>query len=165
MIRRPPRSTLFPYTTLFQSVRGCWGNQRPDFVSTSTKYTTQFSCFRKWSLEVSPEHNYEEFYRGAEFGDYLEDFAAHFHLKERIRFGVEVQQLTWTTDSWSLLLTENGQERRLTFDAVFLCTGLVNQKAPLVPLTIPATEKYEGICNARAVVVGGGESAADVANY
>ena len=29
-----------------QSIRGCWGNQRPDFVSTSTKYTTQFSCFR-----------------------------------------------------------------------------------------------------------------------
>jgi hypothetical protein len=148
-----------------QSVRGCWGNQRPDFVSTSTKYTTQFSCFRKWSLEVSPEHNYEEFYRGAEFGDYLEEFAAHFHLKERIRFGVEVQQVTWTTDSWSLLLTENGQEKRLTFDAVFLCTGLVNQKAPMVPPTIPATEKYEGICNARVVVVGGGESAADVANY
>src|SRR2546426_6395551 len=23
MIRRPPRSTLFPYTTLFRSVRGC----------------------------------------------------------------------------------------------------------------------------------------------
>src|SRR3712207_7679214 len=24
MIRRPPRSTLFPYTTLFRSVRACW---------------------------------------------------------------------------------------------------------------------------------------------
>src|SRR5256885_12730924 len=24
MIRRPPRSTLFPYTTLFRSVRGQW---------------------------------------------------------------------------------------------------------------------------------------------
>src|SRR5437899_7480130 len=24
MIRRPPRSTLFPYTTLFRSVRGTW---------------------------------------------------------------------------------------------------------------------------------------------
>src|SRR5256885_16115267 len=24
MIRRPPRSTLFPYTTLFRSIRGCW---------------------------------------------------------------------------------------------------------------------------------------------
>src|SRR2546430_10474027 len=26
MIRRPPRSTLFPYTTLFRSVGQCWRN-------------------------------------------------------------------------------------------------------------------------------------------
>src|SRR2546421_6092453 len=25
MIRRPPRSTLFPYTTLFRSLLFCWG--------------------------------------------------------------------------------------------------------------------------------------------
>src|SRR3712207_7781951 len=29
MIRRPPRSTLFPYTTLFRSVRGRAGHGRP----------------------------------------------------------------------------------------------------------------------------------------
>src|SRR5688572_31326408 len=29
MIRRPPRSTLFPYTTLFRSVRGQEGVLRP----------------------------------------------------------------------------------------------------------------------------------------
>src|SRR6476620_12125941 len=30
MIRRPPRSTLFPYTTLFRSARWCWpGCRRP----------------------------------------------------------------------------------------------------------------------------------------
>ena len=40
------------------SVRGVWGDQRADFVSTSTKYTTQFSCFRKYSAEVMPERNY-----------------------------------------------------------------------------------------------------------
>src|SRR3712207_8724918 len=28
MIRRPPRSTLFPYTTLFRSGRGLWGGCR-----------------------------------------------------------------------------------------------------------------------------------------
>ena len=73
------------------SVRGCWGDQRPDFVSTSTKYTTQFSCFRKWSPDAAPDQNFEEFYRGTEFGDYLEAFATHFNLKERIRFGVELR--------------------------------------------------------------------------
>src|SRR3712207_6909039 len=31
MIRRPPRSTLFPYTTLFRSVRvGALGDDQPD---------------------------------------------------------------------------------------------------------------------------------------
>src|SRR5256885_6549189 len=29
MIRRPPRSTLFPYTTLFRSLRGARGRRRP----------------------------------------------------------------------------------------------------------------------------------------
>src|SRR3712207_7810379 len=28
MIRRPPRSTLFPYTTLFRSVAGPWDRRR-----------------------------------------------------------------------------------------------------------------------------------------
>src|SRR5256885_12888999 len=28
MIRRPPRSTLFPYTTLFRSVRSLWSGPR-----------------------------------------------------------------------------------------------------------------------------------------
>src|SRR5438309_9297079 len=30
MIRRPPRSTLFPYTTLFRSLRWVGGNEDPD---------------------------------------------------------------------------------------------------------------------------------------
>src|SRR3712207_7439157 len=43
MIRRPPRSTLFPYTTLFRSVRGSLGDgprpfavMRPDRPETRT---------------------------------------------------------------------------------------------------------------------------------
>src|SRR6185436_21047736 len=37
MIRRPPRSTLFPYTTLFRSQRCCWlwTNSRPPASSPS----------------------------------------------------------------------------------------------------------------------------------
>src|SRR3712207_7454938 len=30
MIRRPPRSTLFPYTTLFRSAGGVWGGEADD---------------------------------------------------------------------------------------------------------------------------------------
>ncbi len=147
------------------SVRGCWGNQRPDFVSTSTKYTTQFSCFRKWAPVLDQKHDFAEFYRGAEFGDYLEEFAAHFNLKERIRFGVELRHLEWLEECWSLVLSENGKEERQTFDAVFLCTGFVNQKVPIGSTAISVAEDPEAIRNATVVVVGGGESAADVANY
>src|SRR2546422_7236202 len=32
MIRRPPRSTLFPYTTLFRSPRGALGERTEDVV-------------------------------------------------------------------------------------------------------------------------------------
>lgn len=147
------------------SVRGCWGDQRPDFVSTSTKYTTQFSCFRKWLPHVASAQNFEEFYRGAEFGDYLEAFAAHFNLKQCIRFGVELRHLARRDGRWTLLLAENGQEKSLTFDAVFLCTGLVNQKVPLAAPSIPIADNPETIRKATVVVIGGGESAADVANY
>src|SRR5207253_9848978 len=28
LLRPPPRSTLFPYTTLFRSLRGCWCSAR-----------------------------------------------------------------------------------------------------------------------------------------
>lgn len=147
------------------SVRGCWGDQRPDFVSTSTKYTTQFSCFRKWLPDVASEQHFEEFYRGNEFGDYLEEFATHFNLKERIRFGVELRHLEWMDDCWALRLAENGKGERMTFDAVFLCIGLASQKVPIGSTAIPIRENPEGICNATVVVVGGGESAADVANY
>jgi hypothetical protein len=68
-------------------------------------------------------------------------------------------------DCWSLQLIKNGKEEKSKFDAVFLCTGLVNQKVPFSSTIIPMTENPEGIRNATVVVVGGGESAADVANY
>src|SRR2546426_3403860 len=44
MIRRPPRSTLFPYTTLFRSVRGISSVQTPAGPN---------ACFLVWSQGVS----------------------------------------------------------------------------------------------------------------
>src|SRR5256885_13942890 len=37
MIRRPPRSTLFPYTTLFRSRRGAWLRKAVDAVEESVR--------------------------------------------------------------------------------------------------------------------------------
>src|SRR5258705_12587649 len=40
MIRRPPRSTLFPYTTLFRSLIGPQGMQGPPGASVTGPYAT-----------------------------------------------------------------------------------------------------------------------------
>src|SRR2546422_5091185 len=43
MIRRPPRSTLFPYTTLFRSVERCTGATCSNFAQVSAPTATTFS--------------------------------------------------------------------------------------------------------------------------
>src|SRR5260221_9331803 len=52
MIRRPPRSTLFPYTTLFRSVRGC--RNRFSRCSPHHQVSSSASC-----SERSEEHTSE----------------------------------------------------------------------------------------------------------
>src|SRR3990167_5619815 len=48
MIRRPPRSTLFPYTTLFRSVRAApEGARRPCSHSWSVRTDTPRSCAKR----------------------------------------------------------------------------------------------------------------------
>ena len=155
------------------SIRGCWGNQREDFISTSTKYTTQFSCFRKWKATVSKDKNFEEFFRSAEFGDYLEAFADEFGLRKYVRFGVALEGLERKGNTWQLSLlkrddsgnTSNTSQHTQDFDAVYLCTGLVNQKIPVESTNIPIADNPETIRNSTVVVVGGGESATDIANH
>src|SRR2546429_5069822 len=64
MIRRPPRSTLFPYTTLFRSVKGGIGSlviQEPRslrsiIMTTSSTATSRASCC---SDRRSEEHTSE----------------------------------------------------------------------------------------------------------
>lgn len=147
-----------------QSIRGCWGDQRADFISTSTKYTTQFSCFRRFSAEADTQQLYRDFYRGAEFGDYLEDFAAHFDLKRCINLGVRLEKFARVDGKWVLELHHNQQTTQQKFDALFLCTGLVN--APLnLDTPLPISLEPEKIRNKKVIVVGGGESAADIANH
>src|SRR2546426_3583223 len=68
MIRRPPRSTLFPYTTLFRSLR--YEPIRPDVVGGSrlrprisrargSLYSRALSAFRRHALVRSEEHTSE----------------------------------------------------------------------------------------------------------
>src|SRR5258708_24543029 len=65
MIRRPPRSTLFPYTTLFRSENTCVQNarhmagqvQRPGQVHRSAEIPQtrgKLTCKKKLALPVAP---------------------------------------------------------------------------------------------------------------
>src|SRR5438105_4029093 len=47
MIRRPPRSTLFPYTTLFRSIEvDCWRKMRKFDLSLRSSRSSYFATFR-----------------------------------------------------------------------------------------------------------------------
>src|SRR3712207_7855609 len=55
MIRRPPRSTLFPYTTLFRSKRsGSW-----EFSSSTTTSTFDIAARRSGGIDASARRSEE----------------------------------------------------------------------------------------------------------
>src|SRR5258707_5794642 len=56
MIRRPPRSTLFPYTTLFRSQRNETSSQRPYLPPSDSRIT---SPNQRTSMKRSEEHTSE----------------------------------------------------------------------------------------------------------
>src|SRR2546430_13682484 len=53
MIRRPPRSTLFPYTTLFRSFRGLPAQWAPSFASVQ-EFPTGDRCLKLELPDRSP---------------------------------------------------------------------------------------------------------------
>src|SRR2546421_6819235 len=57
MIRRPPRSTLFPYTTLFRSVLG--PTRSPRGLAVISTYTRSTSARKRGSSARSEEHTSE----------------------------------------------------------------------------------------------------------
>lgn len=156
------------------TIVGCWGKPYPGFVSTSTKFTTQFASFPIFDASVVQDSgaSRSEFFREGEYGEYLESFADTFGLREHVRFCTSVQRVRWDapTGTWKLkLVAETTNESQVeTFDAIVLCTGLAAQpkENPLaIPcLTLAQLNEPEGvgkIRNSRVVVMGGGESAVD----
>src|SRR5438034_7433489 len=51
MVRRPPRSTLFPYTTLFRSIRA-W-DETPAADPLKARVSEQIALLRAWDLRWS----------------------------------------------------------------------------------------------------------------
>jgi dimethylaniline monooxygenase (N-oxide forming) len=156
------------------TIVGCWGKPYPGFVSTSTKFTTQFACFPIFDATVVRDHGVSrsEFFREGEYGEYLESFANNFGLREHVRFRTAVQSLRWdpSTNRWNVQIAEDQSNESLTesFDAVVLCTGLAAQPKE-VSLEVPCLslaqlnqpEGFGKIRDSRVVVMGGGESAVD----
>jgi cation diffusion facilitator CzcD-associated flavoprotein CzcO len=147
------------------TVHGCWGNLGPEFISTSTKYATQFSCFPVYDATLSEPSEFTEFYRGGEFGAYLERFADQFGLKKHIQFGSSLTAVRRIEDQWELAIERFGEPSLHHFDTLFLCTGLVNEPRPIdaSETTATVTADYKEICGKKVVVIGGGESAVEIA--
>src|SRR5258708_39407293 len=61
MIRRPPRSTLFPYTTLFRSF-GDWGGER----SALAEKGVTFDFFYITDMQANPSGGMQQTYAGWE---------------------------------------------------------------------------------------------------
>lgn len=165
------------------NITGCWGNPPAGFVSTSTKYTTQFACYPLYDANVrrdlltdSPSSRYPDFFCDGEYGEYLEKFASHFGLKKSICLNTKVSQLRRNSDGkWLLQLShaspgdvphEPGcDDEQIVVDAVVICTGLADAPKPLKAETRVLNRLDFGgsIRNQNIVVIGGGESAVDVA--
>src|SRR5260370_26936596 len=81
MIRRPPRSTLFPYTTLFRSyfnvlaLQGTVGDNIDYQVAPFSRYST---------VTFNPDHTGDLIYNGAEIGRAQSELQSHLNLVCRL---------------------------------------------------------------------------------
>jgi len=119
------------------------------------------------TLKDDGEQSHEEFFRGGEYGDYLEQFSDAFGLREHIRLETSVERMKRGEDGgW--LLSIDGEN--LEFDAVVVCTGLAARAKPIdTTVSVLSADQLAGnrideIRGKTIVVVGGGESAVDYAD-
>lgn len=152
-------------------ITGAWGNPYPGFVSTSTKYTTQFACHPVFDAEVNPDGgaSRSEFFRGGEYGEYLTQFAERWSLKQHIKLECRVENLRRADSGWVVTLHPADREpAEEHFDAVVICTGLAAKPKPIEcdvrMLSAAELPRIDDISDQTIVVVGGGESAVDFAN-
>ncbi|MCW1926596.1 FAD/NAD(P)-binding protein [Luteolibacter arcticus] len=144
---------------------GRWGNPYPGFVSTSTKYTTQFACHRKWDSRADPAQRQAkgDFFQGDEYGRYLLDFVATHNLAPHIHLHTTIRKISRDPQGWRLWL-DDGSPREEVFDRLVICTGLA-ENVQSIDAPIPTVTPYDPVpANKTVVVFGGGESAADFAH-
>ena len=159
-------------------ITGCWGAPYPGFVSTSTKYTTQFACMPEFNSDVHPDggKSSSEFFCGDEYGQYLKRFANHFNLHPHIRLMTPVTNFVrcQSGKGWNLSINESSDNSKTVvehFDQLIIATGLaaspkaIKSKVPILSTKIINSHAgIEQINNKKIVVIGGGESAVDFAD-
>ena len=146
------------------SIRGCWGNPYKGFISTSTKFTTQFTCHRKYDTDAAGKKDYSDFFKDHEYGDYLENFAQTYHLLDFIQLNTNISNVELSGDTWKIEFSEP-ERPPLKVTHVIICTGLT-ERPKEVKSTIPqlyTLQDFSSVQGKTIVVIGGGESAADTA--
>ena len=149
-------------------VLGAWGYPYEGFVSTSTKYTTQFSCHRQFDASAHPEGDrlQADFYKDGEFGTYLKGFAQENGLLPHIRFHCVVQHVEHVEGKWRLTVRSPESTETEDFDALILATGLAERprEVPCELEQLLQMDEANSVTGRRIVVAGGGESAVDIAH-
>src|SRR3712207_6824786 len=154
MIRRPPRSTLFPYTTLFRSrdrlglkvrvyeagetVGGTWyWNRYPDARCDSEAFIYRFT----WDKQLLQEWEWSERYpEQPEILRYREHVAERHALKRDIQFNTRVTgaEFDETTSLWTVR-TDKGEE----VAARYLIAAVGTLSSANVP-QLKGLERFEG---------------------
>src|SRR2546422_4603042 len=88
MIRRPPRSTLFPYTTLFRSIQNhpelChYGNAATDVLITPGLKTYDLSMGKNWAFKPLGERGRLKF-RAERSEEHTSELQSRLHLVCRL---------------------------------------------------------------------------------
>ncbi|MEM1223491.1 MAG: NAD(P)-binding domain-containing protein [Verrucomicrobiota bacterium] len=147
------------------SIQGCWGYPYEGFVSTSTKFTTQFNCHQKYDASVAFEPDYSEFFQNGQYGEYLEDFAKTFELSPYIQRNTEIAKIERDEEIWRIHFSDTSKISK-AFTHLAVCTGLA-QRPKSIETDIPslgAIRDFSDVRQKTVLVIGGGESAADTAN-
>ena len=147
---------------------GAWGKTYKGFVSTSTKYTTQFACYKKFDSTVLSQNDrkFSEFFKDSEYGSYLSSFKEENQLDGFIHKNHSVEKIVRIDSSWQLSVKSDSELKQYLFDYLIICTGLAERPKEIeseVSVLLSLNEE-KPITNKKIVVVGGGESATDIAN-
>ena len=119
MIRRPPRSTLFPYTTLFRSVvrfRGIFGNER--VFQLSREKLKSARLVKDWQVRMGGRPLFSEELTYNFIDDSIDTGATIKVTRLTETFGFEAYREHYGTRAWPLFIIEGKKLQVVTAEKV-----------------------------------------------